>query len=184
MNWSSAVENRWMLSMYDPEWNTKIGEYAQESLNHIFRDSGMVDWSYYLILPTPEEWERGEPFTYIEDSTGIFSFLEGRLGVFWLEVGQDIQRFIQLGIWISALAMFWLFLIIDGLCARALKKTTFGYQSPFLHRYAMWATGWLWVILSFLTLLPVPLPPQLYPISMLCQGGLLGVIAANIQKKI
>lgn len=184
INWSSTLEGRWMLSMYGPEWNAKIREYAQESFNRIFHDSGLIERSYYLLLPTEEEWERGEPFTYVEDSTGIFSFLEGRLEVFWLEIQQDVQRFVQLGIWLSMLAPVWLFLMLDGWYYRELKKATFGYQSPFLHRYALWASGWLWVILSFFTLLPVPIPPQTYPIAMLFQGALLGVIVANIHKKI
>lgn len=184
MDWSSEVEGRWMLAMYGPEWTARLVAHARDSFDGIFRDSGIVDWSYYLLLPTEEEWDRGTPFQYVEKTTGMFAFLEGRLDVFWMEIAQDIQRFVQLGLWTTALSPVFLFLVVDGLCQRSLKKATFGYQSPFLHRYAMWATGSLWVILFALILLPTPLPPQTYPLAMLGQGLLLNVIAANIQKRI
>lgn len=181
MDWSTGLEGRWLAEFYGEKFGRSLSDYADSWFHSLFEATGLVEFSYFLALPEAKE---NDPFVHVEDTLGLFAFLKGRLDVFWMEIQQDVLRFCQLGLWLSVLCPFWLIHVLDGLSLRALKRQTFGYPSPFFHRYALYATGWIWAILAFFVLLPLPLPPPVYPAVVLVQGWLLNVLSANIQKRL
>lgn len=184
MDWSSTVESSWIAGFYGQETGRMIQNTALDWFRRLFLSSGWVEFSYLLVLPTEEDWKNAGPFIHLENTLGLIAFFKGRLDVFWMEIQQDILRFCQLGLWLLVLSPLWLIHILDGLSLRELKKQTFGYQSPFFHRYALYLTGWLWVALTFFILLPTPLPPPAYPAVVLIQGVLIGILSRNIQKRL
>jgi hypothetical protein len=184
MLWSSEVEWGWTQNLYGAQWTDRIAHLATSAYNKLFVSPGIVDFTYFLVLPTEEEIKHAGPFLAIEESLGLIAFFAQRLEVFWMEIAQDLQRFLQLGIWLTVLSPFWVLFALDGLCDRELKKESFGYQSPLLYYYSFSLIGWMWVILTFLILLPLPMPPHLFPIVLLAQAFLLRAITANVQKEV
>lgn len=182
MDWSSAVEIEWITKFYGADLAKSLTDRTNQWFRDLFLDSGAVQYSYFFVLP----WggETNDPFVYVEDKLGLIAFAKNRIDVFWMEIQQDILRFCQVGLWLIALAGFWLFWVLDGLGIRGIKRSTFGYQSPFLHSYALYVTGWIWAGLLFIILLPLPVPPWTYPLAVLLQGPCLNVIAANLPKKL
>ncbi|MBN2701119.1 MAG: DUF4400 domain-containing protein [Methylothermaceae bacterium] len=184
IDWCDRVDNAWMVGWYGKENTRTFRSSATRSFKGLFVDTGIVDFSYRMALPSRKEWEDAGPFVHIEDSLGIYGFLENRLNVFWREIAQIVDRFMQLGLWLAALSVMWLGHAQDGLAIRKLKGKTFGYASPFYHRYGIYFTGWLWVALIVWILLPLPMHPLVFPAVILIQGALINVIAMNLQKKV
>ncbi|KRW83734.1 DUF4400 domain-containing protein [Marinobacter sp. P4B1] len=159
----------------------KLVTLSNESFDNNFVNTGIVAASY-RIVPSKDEIARSGG---IEDLGGqTWSYVEGRLELFWLTVYQAIQRIKTLALWFPYLLPLMIPAVIHGMCVRAIKKVSYGYASPVLYHSA----GHALALVLMLPLFYVTSPISIHPIAIFFWGVAVSitivVMTSNVQKQI
>ncbi len=184
ITWCNEKETAWLVDFYGARLTSEMRNQANAWFQRLFVDSGIMNYSYLFVVPTKEELLYQANIVNTVSRTGLPGFAKGRLDVFWIEIQQIIERLLHIAVWFITIAPLWFWHAWDGWQARNVKKHTFAYQSPFLHTYSLMASGAIWTGLIIAVMLPLPIHPAIYPGCTILQGILVGLIAANLPKRI
>jgi len=172
-----ARERQLLSAQMGEEAPELLGNWADQWFKRAFVDTGLVEASerFFQRKENPRD-----PF----DDRGFGKWMHKRVEVMWLAVRYGLYRWGLLLIWLPLLLAAIAPVTLDALCRRDIRKYRFSYSSPLVHHNA---TRLLWVtimLVVFLPLLPLAVPPLAIPggLSM----GLMGwwVYLANLQKRL
>jgi hypothetical protein len=188
-----VVQESWVRKVIGSEQaltRTWIGEQAaarvKDRADRWFRaafiETGVMDGSHRLFLPTEEE-RRGSQG--LEDlGSALFAGAEERLRVGWTMAYQVLVRFAQILLWAPYLLLLLVPAVTDGLLMRQRKKHGFHYASPILHRCSLYAFLGGFYAVVLLLFAPVVVPPVLVPAIAAVTAASAGVGLSNLQKRL
>lgn len=110
--------------------------------------------------------------------------VEDRIQAFFDVLYQVFTRFALLMVWLPFALILMLPALWDGLMTWKIKKTTFDFSSPIIHRYSMIILG-SGIILLFMGLFaPLAIPPVVLPSMIIGLALMAGLALSHLQKKI
>lgn len=172
-----AREMRLLSAQIGEEAPQLLEKWADQWFKRAFVDTGMVEASerFFQRKENPRD-----PF----DDRGFGNWMQKRVEVMWLAVRYGLYRWGLLLIWLPLLLAAMAPVTLDALCRRDIRKYRFSYSSPLVHHHArrlLWA---IILLLVFLPLLPLAVPPVAVPAGL--SMGLMGwwVYLANLQKRL
>lgn len=156
-------------------------EKTDENFESWFEQTGVVSASFALI-PTREQRENSTGMQNM--GSELWPYIEGRIRIMWVTVYQALQRLSMIAMWLPYLLPALLPAVVHGLCAREIKKVSYGYASPVVYHSA----GHVIALLVVAPLFYVTAPFGIHPAAILFWGialsfALLAMIA-NVQKLI
>jgi len=144
----------------------------------IFRDSGMIDWSYR----TANESREGSAPLYNRDK--VANSMLAKTNAFWEMCRVAVQRVVFLFFWVPVLIPFIVAALIDGTVAREIRKWRFQFTSTTIYNHARRLAGLGVFAILLLPVLPVPMPILIYPVVCMLVVALAWASIANMQKRI
>ena len=172
-----AREMRLLSAQMGNEAPELLGNWADQWFKQAFVDTGVVEGSerFFERKENPRD-----PF----DDRGFGNWMQKRVEVTWLALRYGLYRWGLLLIWLPLLLAAMAPVTLDALCRRDIRKYRFSYSSPLVHHNAK---RLLWVVIMlvvFLPLLPLSVPPMAIPVGL--SMGLMGwwVYLANLQKRL
>ena len=183
MDWLVKTERQMSLSEVGFSatlWieKTGFGLYAD-----LFRDTGVEKNVYDFFLPSQDQ---------IKESKGLealgarlyFPMVQSGLDSLFGSLQRLFVRMTALALWLPTVPLILIPAILDGMMTWRRKQFSFDYASPLVHGYAAGAAKWLVIGLPLALLLPVPIPPLVFPFVFIVLSFLLMLVTAHTMKRI
>lgn len=179
---STIREGAWISSSLGDSANLEIQRRADFMYEETVMRWDLDGWFRRLFLPS--EAARSASGGLEDLGAAAFSLAESRWSacldmVYWI-----MRRIALVSIWVPIWLPAFLISAWGGWLQRAVKKTNFGYTSPFLFSYSWRTLAGILLILVISFLCPIPMPPALVPALLGVMAVLLGLCFGNIQKRI
>lgn len=159
-----------------------ITSQAKAWFNTLMIDSGFVEMAYQMLIPSPEELAKSQGFE--REANFWFPFVEDRIEALQRVVFHVMIRFSLLLTWIPFMLILLVPAVYDGLNTWKLKRLTFEYSSPVIHRYSIKGIVVILIGMIGLFILPFPLNPMIIPASFIFLCLFIGLALSNLQKRI
>jgi hypothetical protein len=159
----------------------KIIQRADSTYTWLFKDSGVMNFTYDLFLPDQRAVDSRAEFNRLSEYVDFFG---GRLDAFWTSVYQSVQRYSLFVEWLPYLLPFLIPCLIDGLMNREIKKTNYGYTNPVRYHAAMHALIALFFLPIIYMFFPIAINPIIIPFWIFVVGSVAMILTANIQKQL
>lgn len=158
-----------------------VQQRAERWFNEGLVDTGVVQNSFFVFLPTQPERQASAPLEGF--ASPLFVWFEERLRVLWALVYHALHRWSALMAWLPYAGLVLVPFLLDGLLQRRIKQTNFDYTSPAAH-----SLGITLVALSILATVviltaPFAITPLAVPGLLLLVSVTIGRLAANWQKR-
>src|SRR5690606_33785450 len=114
----------------------------------------------------------------------VFPFMEDRIEALQRVVFHVMIRVGLLVTWVPFMLILLIPAVIDGYNTWQIKKLTFEYSSPVLHRYSIKGIFALIIGMFCLMILPFALNPMIIPTSFIFLCLFVGLAVSNLQKRI
>jgi hypothetical protein len=184
--WSERVrdtELAWLHEGLGATTANAVVQRAEHWYGTLFVTPGLVATSYRITLPSAEDVKRSGALSPLA-TLPLWSWVAGRLTVIWAALYQALQRLAMLAAW-------WPFLLLllaaawgDGWARRRIRQSGFAYASPHAHAYALRGIAVMVMLAGLVVFLPLPLPALGVPVVGALLAALVGVAAANAQKRL
>ncbi|MGP9797050.1 DUF4400 domain-containing protein [Halomonas sp. 86] len=161
------------------EW---IDRKALSWYNAAMWDTGIYRTLHTLLVPTPEERDASRGMEGIGGK--IFPWVEDRLASMMHVVYQVFARVALLMVWAPYMLILLVPALWDGYMTWKIKRTNFDYASPVWHRYGIRGVFFVIQCLFITFIAPIALNPIVIPVAMMAVCIMLGLAAANLQKRI
>lgn len=176
------TEHEWLWRGMGPESATWVEGTALTWYTGAVVDTGTLDATYNHLLPTPEQISHGQGMEHIGDQW--FPLVESRLEALFATTYQVFVRLALLVSWLPFLAITAVPAVLDGMMAWRMRRQSFAYTSPVVHRFAMQVAAWSCAALVLILFVPFPVSPTVFPILGVVLTLALARIAANTQKRV
>lgn len=171
-----------VLERLGEEQAIKLALGAKQTFTTIFVDTGIVETTYKMFIPTDEEVARSRGMQNLGKE--FFPKVQTTLRSFWNGIYQSVYRLHLLFEWkIFFLALF-IPACIDGFTQREIKKTSYGYASPVRYHASLHMLVLMVMMVPFYMFFPWSLTPMAVPIWGVCMSLVLLTLTSNVQKKI
>lgn len=179
---SAAKEAEWISASLGEDTTVEIGRRADAMYNGTVVRWDLDGWFHRLFLPSEEQVRNSHGLEKLGES--VFPVAESRWAAFLDMTYWAMRRVALLLIWLPIWIPAFVISAWAGWLERAVKKTDFGYTSPFV-----FSVSWKAVVCAFLFLLvsfmcPMPIPPSIVPAVLGVTAILLGLCFGNVQKRI
>ena len=174
-------ERHMTASWLGHETVVEMVENADNKFDVWFQQTRLVERSFALI---PTQAQRDRSIGMEDMGAGIWEYVETRIEIMWVTVYQGLQRMAMISLWMPYLLPMLVPAVVQGICAREIKKVSYGYASPVVYHSA----GHMMALLLVLPLFYITSPFGVHPAAVLVWGialsiTLLGMIS-NVQKTI
>lgn len=153
---------------------------AEEWFRSAFVDSGVIDSSYYLFVPTKEERRRDWMLRDVAEPQ--FSFAESRLRALWGTIYLAFTRVSSALVWWPYLGFVIAPLFVDAWVRRRIRMSSFGFSSPVRHSWLRYSAFALVYAATVGVLVPFQISALSAPVFFLVCGALASVGFANYAK--
>lgn len=171
----SAREERLVAAELGQEALDYVVAASGRKFKWLFLDTGVLEASFTFC-----GYQGKDRF----DDRGLGRWLFNRLQVVWMVVRQMVFRWEVMALWLPATLVFAAPLVVDSVAQREIRKYQFSFASPLVHRKSGHFLRYLGAGAVLLPLLPVSVPPMVYPAALGAAGLALWVMLVNIQKRI
>lgn len=179
---STIEEADWISATLGEQTSLVLQQRADAMYENTVMRWQLDDWFHQLFIPSESERQNSKGLEALGEKA--FDLAESRWAAFLDMTYWCMRRIalftIWLPIWLPAFAIS----AAAGLLERAVKKTDFGYASPFVFSYAWRAVVLCFIVLLMSFLCPVPMPPSVVPALLGVIAVLLGLCFGNVQKRI
>lgn len=159
--------------IYGREAHARLKSAADQAFRRLFIDSGAVGWSMRVFVVNRE----GPLGTERAAGTVSARWIEA----FWLALYQGLYRATLAAQWLWAALALTLAAFADGLAARAIRRSGWGYNNPYaFHVAAHGLIALLGAAFAFL-FMPVAVHPVVYPAGCAATAFAAWHAAANFQ---
>lgn len=184
-DWTGRVinkEKQMIQNQLGAQTSYWIGQTSHRWYQSWIVDTQMEQSVRDFLIPTEEQRLRSKG---MENMGGFwFVWVEDRIQAFFDVLYQVFTRFALLMVWLPFALILMLPALWDGLMTWKIKKTTFDFSSPIIHRYSMIILG-SGVILLFMGLFaPLAIPPVVLPSLIIGLALMAGLALSHLQKKI
>ena len=179
---STLKEGAWISASLGDETNVEIQRRADAMYENTVLQWDLDGWFRRLFIPSESERLHSRGLENLGETA--FSVAVSRWEAFLDMTYWAMRRIALFSIWLPIWLPAFVISAMGGWLERAVKRTDFGYTSPFVFSYS-WRTlvcAFLALVISFLC--PTPLPPSLVPALLGVIAILLGLCFGNIQKRI
>lgn len=118
------------------------------------------------------------------DDRGIGAWVQKRTEVLWLAVRYGFYRWGMLFLWLPLLVAAVLPVSLDAAYQRDIRKYQFSHTSGLKHNNSLWVLKVVLLLVFFMPLLPVAVPPLAIPAGMMLGMMAWWVYWANMQKRL
>lgn len=184
-DWTGRVINK-EKQMIQNQLGAEISHWIGQTSHHWYRswivDTQMEQSMRDFFIPTEEQRLRSKGM----ESMGGFWFVwvEDRIQAFFDVLYQVLTRFALLMVWLPFVLILLLPALWDGLMTWNIKKTTFDFSSPIIHRYSMLALSTGGILLVMGLFAPLAIPPGVLPSMIIGLALMAGLALSHLQKKI
>ncbi len=154
---------------------------ASGAYNAAFIKSGVYASVARLVVPTKAEVHANRMFKGLE---GIIIWARDRINVLFILLFLLFERIALIVLWLPSTGLIAAAATITGFYLRKIKQGNFAFSSPTLHRYGIGMLTFTMMLTPFLMMLPVPMPPLVFPVSLIVASFMIMIIIANIAKRI
>ena len=178
---STLKEGAWISASLGDETNIEIQRRADAMYENTVLRWDLDGWFRRLFIPSKSQRLHSRGLENLGETA--FSIAESRWEAFLDMTYWTMRRIALFSIWLPIWLPAFAVSAMGGWLERAVKRTYFGYTSPFIFSYS-WKTlvcAFLALVISFLC--PAPLPPSLVPAMLGVIAILLGLCFGNIQKR-
>ena len=147
-----------------------------------FVETGIYRGMHQLVVPS--ETERARSAGMEDMGSGLWPWVEDRLGSLMHVIYQVFARISLMLVWSPYMIILLLPAIWDGMMSWKIKRTNFDYASPIFHRYGSRSVVVVVQLLLIAFFAPVALNPMLAPVAMMVICLLIGVSVGNFQKRV
>ncbi|MEW6657352.1 MAG: DUF4400 domain-containing protein [Thermodesulfobacteriota bacterium] len=170
-------EMKMMEAQLGEEASQQLQALAEKWFQKAFVDTGAVAASENYF---EKNNNHRDPF----DDRGFGAWMQKRTGVLWLAVRYGIYRWGMLVLWLPLIFAAVVPVSLDAAARRNIHKYEFSYASPLKHKNSLRALNIVILLVLFMPLMPVALPPLTIPAGMLMGMAAWWVFWANMQKRL
>lgn len=179
---STIQEAAWINASLGESTSLQLQQRADAMYESTVMRWQLDDWFHQLFIPSESERQNSKGLEALGEKA--FDLVESRWAAFLDMTYWFMRRIALFTIWLPIWVPAFVISAMGGWLERAVKKTDFGYASPFIFSYAWRAVvfGVALMLLSFFC--PVPMPPSAVPALLGVIAVLLGLCFGNVQKRI
>ena len=168
--------------IYETETVGGILHDAGLAHHELFVESGLTGFVHKVFIPDREEKEKSGVLSGF--GSGMFAWLANRFNLMSLYCYEVICRFFLILLWIKPLCLVTLMCGLSGYWKRKIKQTNFEISSSVRERYAMRCIAVTVLIIAAVLTVPKYIDFNAVIIAWVAASVMLGVVIANLQKRI
>ncbi len=184
-DWTEKVirqEEQLIQQQFDVKTTQKIKKRSQDWYRKTVLDTQIDSLLRDFLIPTDTLRQRSKGMEKL--GTHWFEWIEGRIDALLDVFYHVLVRFSLLLVWLPFTFFLMLPALWDGLMMWQIKKQTFDYSSPVVHRYSMRILGGGAIVLLIVLFAPVVISPILMPSFCIGLSLIAGTSMAHLQKKL
>lgn len=180
--WVIAKEQQYIHSQLGDETSTWVMHNSRQWYRSWIVETRMEQAVRDFLIPTEEQRQRSKG---MEKMGGFwFHWVEDRIQAFFDVLYQVFTRIALLLVWLPFALILMVPALWDGLMTWKIKKTSFDYSSPIIHRYSMLGLGAGVLLLLMGLFAPLAIPPIVLPGMIIGLALLAGLALSHLQKRI
>ncbi len=184
-NWTERVIQHEALQIqqqFNVKTTQQIKNRSQDWYRKTVLDTQIERLLRDFLIPTDTLRQRSKGMEKL--GTHWFEWIEGRIDALFDVFYHVLVRLSVLLVWLPFTLILMLAALWDGLMMWQIKKQTFDYSSPVIHRYSIRILIAGTLILLITLLAPVAIPPLFLPSLCIVLSLITGTAMANLQKKL
>ncbi|WP_207461831.1 DUF4400 domain-containing protein [Azospirillum sp. SYSU D00513] len=149
----------------------------------IFRDFGLEKSVYEFFLPSHQQAAASRGLEAL-GAKWYFPLVQAGLDSLFGSIQRFFVRLAMIGAWLPVLPLMLVPAILHGMMAWRSRQYTFDYASPLVHGMAAKAAIWIVIGTPMILMLPVPIPPLIFPVFFLLLSLTLLLVTKHTMKRI
>ena len=180
---SMKQELSYMIDTYGYDQTADIYEKSVNSTTALTEDSGVLGGLKKLLLPE-EYLSSGRVLDEGFFNTSFWEAIEGAIDNLSLNVEYFLLRLYGLTPWVILGVVLLSASVFTGYMLREIKKQGFEYSSPLRHGLARRCIYYTPIVAYLLFMVPIALPPVVFPILLAVFGLSLALFISNTIKRV
>jgi len=183
IEWLVRTEREMSLSQIGFDATLWVEKTGWRMYAALFRDTSIEKAVYEFFIPNQEQ---------LKDSRGMealganlyFPMVQAGLDSLFSSCQRFLVRLSMIALWLPAVPIVLIPAIWDGMLSWRRKQYSFDYPSPLVHGWSARVALWLTFGTPFALMLPVPIPPLVFPFLFILLAFALMLLASHTMKRI